>query len=104
MLTGGGRRPPERQQALRSTPAWSYDLLTAEERMLFRRLAVFTGSFTVESAEAVCDSDCSLSGRTAELFENLLRNSLLRETGGASPHRFAMLEIVREYAHELLQA
>src|SRR5262249_35029294 len=54
VLTGGARDLPERQQTLRSTIAWSYDLLDAEEQRLFRRLSAFVGGCTLEAAEALC--------------------------------------------------
>jgi predicted ATPase/class 3 adenylate cyclase len=92
VLTGGPRDAPERQRTLRATIEWSYDLLPAEERRLFARLAVFAGSFTVESAEAVC-------GAGLDRVEALVEHSLVRrwETG-----RFGMLETIRELALEKL--
>ena len=53
-LTSGARDLPARQQTLRKTIVWSYNLLNEEEQILFRRLAVFVGGWTVDAAEAVC--------------------------------------------------
>jgi predicted ATPase/class 3 adenylate cyclase len=93
VLTGGRRDAPERQQTLRATIEWSYDLMPAEERRLFARLAVFAGSFTAESAEAVCAA-------SLDRVEALVEHSLVRrwETG-----RLGMLETIRELALEKLE-
>ena len=102
LLTGGARDAPERQQALRAAIAWSDDLLEPDERRLFRRLAVFSGGWTLEAAEAVADlkSDTSvLNGLAALADQSLIR---LDEVGSAP--RYAMLETIREYAREQLDA
>jgi len=85
LLTGGARDLPERQRALRTTIAWSYDLLDPHEQEIFARLSVFSG-WTLEAAEAVCD--CEL-----ETLASLADKSLVREHQG----RFSMLETIREY-------
>ena len=74
LLTGGRRDAPERQRTLRATIEWSYDLLDAEEQRLFRCLAVFAGSFTLEAAEEVCEADL-------ETLDSLLEKSLVRQMG-----------------------
>lgn len=102
LLTRGLKDRPGRQQTLRGTIAWSYDLLDEGEKMLFRRLSVFVGGFTLEAAEAVCgaagETDCNVLDGMSSLEERSLLKS--EETGGEP--RFAMLETVREYAEELL--
>jgi predicted ATPase len=94
LLTGGARDAPERQRALRSTIEWSYELLDDDERALFARLAVFGGSFSIEAAETVADADL-------DALASLVDKSLLRETGQG---RFFMLETLKEFATERLQA
>ncbi|MDQ3854891.1 MAG: tetratricopeptide repeat protein, partial [Chloroflexota bacterium] len=98
-LTGGARDLPERQRALRQTIEWSYDLLPASEQVLFTRLGVFTGGWTLEAAEAVCGS-----GELAVLdgLGSLLDESLIRYESGEGEPRFRMLETVREYSAERL--
>jgi predicted ATPase len=91
LLTGGARDAPERQQTLRATISWSYDLLDEHEQELLASLSVFAGGWTLEAAEAVCD--CEL-----ETLASLVDKSLVRERDG----RFSMLETIREYAHERL--
>ena len=75
LLTGGARDLPLRQQTMRDTIAWSHDLLTANEQILFRRLAVFVGGFTLQTAESVVDPDSALdviAGITALVDQSLL--------------------------------
>jgi predicted ATPase/class 3 adenylate cyclase len=86
-LFRGGRDADARQQTLRATIAWSYDLLSEEEQQLFRRLSVFSGGCTLEAAEEICNADL-------DTLESLLDKSLLRRTG----QRFWMLETIREFA------
>jgi predicted ATPase len=89
LLIGGARDAPERQRTLRATIAWSYELLDDEEQRLFARLAVFSGGFTIEAAETVCEAGL-------DTLQSLLDKSLLRRPNG----RFWMLETIREYALE----
>ena len=93
VLTGSRRDVPERQQTLRATIEWSYELLTPEEQRLFAHLAVFRGGWTLEAAEPVCDADL-------DALASLLDKSLIRREGA----RFSMLETIREYAEERLEA
>jgi predicted ATPase len=101
LLTGGAKDLPARQQTLRNTLDWSYSLLNAEEKILYARLAVFVGGFTLEDAEAVCSLEDNLD--ILEGVSSLVNNSLLKqeELADGQP-RFRMLETIREYALERL--
>ena len=94
LLASRSRDAPTRQQTLRATIAWSYELLPADEQDLFRRLAVFRGSFSLDAAEAVC-------GASLDLLESLVVKSLVRRWGSG---RLGMLDTIREYAVELHEA
>jgi predicted ATPase/class 3 adenylate cyclase len=101
LLTGGARDHDERQRTLRGAIDWSYNLLTDEERVLFRRLSVFAGGWTLESAETVCARDGALE--VIDVLASLLDKSLIRQTEARGEPRFSMLATIREYAHECLQ-
>jgi predicted ATPase len=106
LLTGGARDLPERQQTMAATIAWSYDLLTAEEQALFRRLAIFVGGFTLEAAEAVAGAFGMSGNATLDGVAALVAMSLLRQEAGpdADYPRYVMLETVREFGLEQLAA
>jgi predicted ATPase/DNA-binding CsgD family transcriptional regulator len=105
LLTGGGRDVPQRQQTMRDTIAWSHDLLSTEEQVLFRRLSVFVGGFTLQAVEAVTSGPSDLGVDPFEGVSSLLDKSLLRQEAGPDGEpRFVMLEIVREFALEQLVA
>src|SRR5260370_25283288 len=111
MLTGGARNLPSRQQTLRKTISWSYNLLSPVEQAWLRRLSVFTGGWSLEAAAemmqgiAASRGDTAASSSSVEILEQLVDNSLLvwlPVAGGQA--RFAMLETLREYALEQLAA
>jgi predicted ATPase/Tfp pilus assembly protein PilF len=93
---------PSRQRTLRSTIAWSYDLLDEDERTLFARLGVFVGGWTFEDAEGICGDGLNLP--VVAGLESLLNKNLLRQTVNAQyePQDFFMLETIKEYALEKL--
>ena len=97
-LLRGGRDADERHATLRATIAWSYDLLDDDEQQLFARLAVFRGGCTLASAAAV-------GGSELDTLASLLDKSLVRRrSDGDGEERFWMLETIREFAHERLDA
>ncbi|MFI5113974.1 MAG: tetratricopeptide repeat protein, partial [Terriglobales bacterium] len=105
LLTGGARDMPQRQQTLRAAIDWSYDLLSAAEQKLFRRLSVFVGGCTLEGAEAVCDTKGDLDLDLLDGMASLVDKSLAQQVEPAKGEsRFAMLETIREYALEKLEA
>ncbi|HSM44339.1 MAG TPA: BTAD domain-containing putative transcriptional regulator, partial [Acidimicrobiia bacterium] len=94
LLTTGPRTVLPRQLTLEATISWSYDLLTEEERALFRRISVFSGGWTEEAAGAVS----SRHGGVFDLLSRLVDRSLLTIDRSSAVSRFSMLETVREFA------
>ncbi len=105
LLTSGAQDVPARQQTLRNTIAWSYDLLDAGEQRLFRRLSVFVGGATLEAVEALYTTLGDEPGQVLDGIASLIDKSLLRQTEQeAEEPRFVMLETIREYGREALTA
>ncbi len=99
LLTGGARDLPARQQTIRRTIDWSYDLLSADEQGLFRRLAVFRGGWTLPAAEAISDAAAAVLDGLGRLLDQSL---VVAYEAGGEP-RYRLLEPVREYALEQLE-
>jgi predicted ATPase/transcriptional regulator with XRE-family HTH domain len=107
VLTGGARDLEEHQRTMQATLEWSYGLLQPAEQRLFRRVAVFTGGWALEAAEAVClapegAEPCGLE--VAEGLAALVDQSLILQRAEGGEARFRMLQVVREYALERLEA
>ena len=102
LLTEGDSTALARQKTLRASIDWSYDLLTADERALFRRLAVFAGGFTLEAAEAVCPGGEDDRLDVLDLLTRLVEKSLVELD--ALGERYRLLETVRQYAQERLES
>lgn len=104
LLTGGSRDQPSRLQTMRNAIAWGHDLLAPPEQMLIRRLAVFTGGFSLEAAEQVADEDLDIPS-VVDGLGTLIDASLLQtEISLADATRYRMLETIREFALERLEA
>ncbi len=104
--TVGARDLPERQKTMRATLQWSYDLLSEEEKVLFRRLCVFAGGFTMEAAEAVGAAAEATTDDVLGPLGRLVEQSLVAADTSAysdDEPRYRMLEPVRRYAQELLE-
>ena len=103
LLSGGSRTALTRQQTLRATLAWSFDLLDADEQILLRRFAVFAGSFGLEAAEDICAEDPLQHDEGVALLGRLIDKSLVHVEEGPGDHRYRLLETVRQYAAERLE-
>ena len=104
ILTGGDRVLQERQQTLRALVDWSYELLSDSEKTVFQRLGVFAGGFDLAAAEEVGGADPLDSMDVLDLLQSMVEKSLIMlDEIGESP-RYRMLETLREYAGEKLEA
>ncbi len=100
---GGAHDLPERQQTMRATLRWSYELLSEEEKALFRSLSVFAGGFKLEAAEVVGAAGEAGTGKILGLLGRLLEQSLVVATDTGEEVRYRMLEPIRQYALEELE-
>ena len=100
LLRRGHRAPITRQQTLTATLDWSHNLLAEDERVLFRRLAVFAGSFTLEAVEGVCVD----GGQVLDILARLVDTSLVSAEARGEVTRYRLLETVRQYGAERLRA
>ena len=105
LLTSGDSSGPSRQRTLRATLDWSYALLSDSEQSLLRRLAVFAGGWALSAAEAVCSGEGLAEASVFDLLTRLVDKSLVifEERDGVS-ERYRLLEMVRQYAAETLNA
>ena len=102
LLRSGNRAAPTRQQTLTATLQWSHDLLEPDERILFRRLAVFAGGFELTAVETVCTGDGVDVTGSADVLARLVEKSLVAADEGGRERRYHLLETVRLYASERL--
>jgi non-specific serine/threonine protein kinase len=103
-LLAGSGTGPARQQTLRASVEWSSQLLAAGERGLFRRVAIFSGGWTLDAAEAVCAGEPAPTQDAARLLAALVGKSLVQADQSGSATRYRLLETIRAFAHEQLAA
>ena len=104
LLDRGSRRGPTRHRSLRAVVDSSYERLGSAPRRLFDRLSVFAGSFTLEAAEEVCTDDTVARAEIPQLVAELVTVSLVTVLGGTDVARYRLLETLREYGRERLEA
>ena len=103
ILTGGSRSALPRQQTMRALIDWSYDLLSDNEKTVFRRAGTFVGGFTLEAAASVCAADTGLDEwEVLEILSTLVDKSLVSTEIAESQQRYRLLESMREYARTRL--
>ena len=104
LLTAGKRTALPRQQTLRATIDWSFDLLSAREQQVFARLSVFAGGFSLEAAESVCSGTGVESGEVLDLLAHLVDKSLVIAEERLGAKWYHLLETIRRYGQEKLHA
>jgi predicted ATPase/DNA-binding CsgD family transcriptional regulator len=102
LLSGGPRTATKRQQTLRASVQWSHELLSRDERVLLRRVSVFAGGFTFQTAEQVCAFDAVERGRLLDLLAALVDQSLVLASEQGSVMRYRLQETMRQFARERL--
>jgi predicted ATPase/DNA-binding CsgD family transcriptional regulator len=102
LLAAGSRTAMPRQRTLHATMDWSHELLSREERVIFRRLAVFSGGFSLEAAESVCVGEDLEWDEVLDLLSQLVDKSLVTGWERGSETRYRLLETVRQYGWEKL--
>jgi predicted ATPase/class 3 adenylate cyclase len=102
LLTGGSRMSLPRHRTLKAAMDWSFELLTGAERVLFARLAVFTGSFGLEAVESVCSGGPVEQGDVLDLLSRLIDRSLVVLDESRAEARYRLLDTVQQYAQERL--
>src|SRR5579872_3416765 len=103
ILTGGSRTALPRQQTMRAMVDWSYDLLSEDEKTLFRRLAIFAGGWSLEAATEICSDDALESWAVLDLLQSLVDKSMVIAELSGAEQRYRLLESQRQYALELLE-
>ncbi|MFI6090090.1 ATP-binding protein [Streptomyces sp. NPDC051218] len=104
LLTGTRRDVPPRHQTLRTAIGWSHELCTAGERLLWSRLSVFCGPFDLEAAEYICSGDGLHADDVLDVLGELLAQSVVTREEGATGVRYRMLDTVRAYGADWLEA
>jgi serine/threonine-protein kinase PknK len=105
LLTGGSRSAPARQQTLRASIDWTYELCSTAERLLWARLSVFAGSFELDAAEGTCAGDGLQRSDILDLVASLVDKSVVAiDQRPGARRRFFMLETIRQYGAEKLEA
>jgi predicted ATPase/DNA-binding winged helix-turn-helix (wHTH) protein len=103
LLSHGARHTADRQRSLRAAVEWSYGLLDEEERLAFRQVSIFAGSFSLDAANAVSGRDVRLKWQTADLLGRLIDKSIITTEGGGEP-RYRVLETLRLFGKEQIES
>ena len=103
LLAGGARTALPQHRTLHASVGWSHELLSAQERTVFRRLGVFVGGFTLEAAEGVCGGEGIEREQVLDIVVRLVEKSLVQAEERGSVVRYRLLETMRQYALERLE-